>query len=154
MAVKPIPDGYHTVTAYLIVDGANAAIEFYKKAFGATELFRMPGPGGAVMHAEIMIGDSPVMLADQNPNWGAHAPQKYGGSPVHMLIYVEDADARFDQAVKAGATVVRPLQDQFYGDRSGTVLDPFGHQWSIATHKEDLTPEQIGERFKAMCGGG
>jgi len=152
MAVKPIPDGYHTVTPYLIVNDATAALEFYGQAFGATELMRMPGPDGKVMHAEIRIGDSPVMLADEFPEMNAKSPQAYGGSPVSIMLYVEDVDSRFKQAVDAGAKEVRPLQDQFYGDRVGTLEDPFGHTWSLATHIEDLTPEEIGERMQSMGG--
>jgi PhnB protein len=147
MAVKPIPDGYHSVTPYLIVSGAAAAIEFYKRAFGATELVRMPGPGGKVMHAEVKIGDSPVMLADEVPEMGHRGPQALGGTPVSIMLYVQDADKVFNQAVAAGAKVMRPLQDQFYGDRSGTITDPYGHVWTIGTHKEDLTPEEIDRRF-------
>jgi len=150
MAVKPIPDGYHTVTPYLIVKGAAAALEFYKKAFGATELMRMASPDGKVGHAEIRIGDSPIMLADEFPEMGALSPQSLGGSPVGILLYVPDVDAMAGQAIAAGATVVRPLKDQFYGDRSGTFTDPFGHKWTIATHKEDLSPEEIERRSKAF----
>jgi PhnB protein len=150
MAVKPIPDGYHSVTPYLIISGAGAAIEFYKRAFGATELLRMPGPGGKVMHAEIKIGDSPIMLADEMPEMGYRGPQALGGTPVSIMLYVQDVDKTFNQAVAAGAKVMRPLQDQFYGDRSGTVTDPYGHVWTIGTHKEDLTPEEIDRRFEAQ----
>ena len=150
MSVKPIPDGYHTVTPYLIIQGAAGAIEFYKKAFGAKELMRIPGPGGKVGHAEIQIGDSRIMLADEHPEMGAKAPGSFGGSPVGLMLYVEDVDARFNRAVAAGAKVHRPLADQFYGDRSGTVTDPFGHQWTIGTHKEDVSPEELDRRMKAM----
>jgi PhnB protein len=143
---KPIPDGYHSVTPYLIVRGCARAIEFYKTAFGATELSRMEAPGGTIGHAEIKIGDSPVMLADENPDWGARGPDTFGGSPVQLMIYVEDCDSVFRRAVDAGATEVRPLQDQFYGDRSGMLKDPFGHSWTIATHKEDLSPEELQRR--------
>jgi PhnB protein len=154
MAVKPIPDGYHTVTPYLIVKGAAGALEFYKKAFGATELMRMADPTtGKVGHAEIKIGDSVLMLADEHPEMGFRGPQSLGGSAVGICLYVEDVDARFTNAVAAGATVSRPLQDQFYGDRSGTVTDPFGHVWTISTHKEDLTPEQIHQRMAGMKKG-
>jgi PhnB protein len=153
MAVKPIPDGYHTVTPYLIVQGAAAAIDFYKKVFGAKELFRVPGPGGKVGHAELQIGDSRIMLADEHPEMGAKAPGSFGGSPVGLMLYVEDVDARFNRAVAAGAKVTKPLADQFYGDRSGTLTDPFGHQWTIATHKEDVSPEEIDRRMKAMMKG-
>jgi PhnB protein len=150
MAVKPIPEGYHTVTPYLIIKGVAAALEFYKKAFGATELFRMPGPGGAVMHAEIKIGDSMIMMGDENVAMGARSPSTLGGSPVGICLYVPDVDALAKQALAAGATVVRPVQDQFYGDRSGTFTDPFGHQWTLATHKEDVSPEEMDRRMKAM----
>jgi PhnB protein len=149
MSVKPIPNGYHTVTPYLIVKGAASAIDFYKKAFGATELFRMPDPSGRIGHAEIKIGDSPIMLADEHPEMGVRGPQSFGGSAVSILLYVEDVDACFSQATAAGATVTRPLKDQFYGDRSATLTDPFGHVWHIATHKEDVTPEEMNKRFEA-----
>ena len=148
MAVKPIPEGYHTVTPYLIVHDAAKALDFYKKALGARELFRMAMPNGRVGHAEIQVGDSRVMLADEFPEMGAKSAKAYGGTPVGLCLYVEDVDARFRQAVAAGATVERPVQDQFYGDRSGTLVDPFGHKWTIATHKEDLTPEEIGRRHE------
>lgn len=147
--VKPIPDGYHTLTPYLYVRDGAAAIEFWKNAFGATELFRMPGPGGKVMHAEVKIGDSIIMLADEHPEWGNKSPQTLGGVSGGYALYVPDSDAMFAQAVAVGAKVMRPMADQFYGDRSGTVIDPFGHVWTIATHKEDLTAEQIAERFAA-----
>lgn len=151
MTVKPIPDGYHTVTPYLIIDGAADAIEFYKKAFGAVEQMRMPGPNGKVMHAEIKIGDSPIMLADEFPEMDIRGPKSLGRSPVSILLYVEDVDTLFAQAISAGAKEKKPLADQFYGDRTGSIEDPFGHQWTIATHKEDLTPEQIQQRMeKAM----
>lgn len=149
MAVKPIPEGYHTVTPYLIVKGAAKALDYYKKAFGATEIMRMDGPGGSIGHAEIKIGDSIMMLADEHPEMGFRGPEASGGSPVGMCLYVENCDAVFNQALAAGGTVKRPLQDQFYGDRSGTLTDPFGHVWTISTHKEDLTPEEIGSRFEA-----
>ena len=148
MAVKPVPDGYHTATPYLVVQNAANAIEFYKKAFGATELMRMPGPGGRIMHAEIKIGDSPIMLADESPEMGIRSPQSLGGTPVSLLLYLNDVDARFKQAVAAGAALQRPLRDEFYGDRTGTVIDPFGHIWSLSTHKEDLSPEQMEKRFQ------
>jgi PhnB protein len=148
MAVKPVPDGYHTATPYLVVQNAANAIEFYKKAFGATELMRMPGPGGRIMHAEIKIGDSPIMLADESPEMGHRSPQSLGGTPVSLLLYLNDVDAQFKQAVAAGAAVQRPLRDEFYGDRTGTVIDPFGHIWSLSTHKEDLSPEQMEKRFQ------
>jgi PhnB protein len=147
MAVKPIPDGYYTITPYLVMKDAARALDFYKKAFGATELFRFPGPGGKVGHAEIKIGNSPLMLADEHPEMGFRGPQALGGTPVSILLYVEDVDARFNQAIAAGATVMRPVQDQFYGDRSGTLTDPFGHVWTIATHKEDVSMEEMHRRM-------
>ena len=157
MPVKPIPDGYHTVTPYLIVKGAADALEFYKKAFGATELMRMEGPGGSIGHAEIQIGDSPIMLADENPGMGFRGPQTLGGTAVSILLYVPDVDKQCALAVAAGAKVLRPIQDQFYGDRSGTYEDPFGHVWTIATHKEDVSPEEMKKRleeFTKKMGGG
>ena len=154
MTVKPIPDGYHSVTPYLVVKGASEAIEFYKKAFGAEERMRLDGPGGTIAHAELQIGDSPIMLADENPAWGAKGPGAFGGSPVSLMIYVEDVDEVFPKAIAAGAKELRPVEDQFYGDRTGTLTDPFGHVWSVGTHKEDLTPEQITERMASMQGGG
>jgi PhnB protein len=144
---KPIPDGYYSVTPYLITQGAAQALAFYKKAFGATELFRMEGPGGKVMHAEIKIGNSPVMLADEFPEMGARSPQSYGGTPVSLMIYLENVDAAFDRAVAAGAKVLQPVKDQFYGDRSGTLEDPFGHKWTLATHQEDVPPEEMRRRM-------
>jgi PhnB protein len=150
MPVKPIPDGYHTVTPYLIVKGGAAALEFYKKAFGAEERMRCPMPDGRMGHAEIQIGDSCIMLSDEAPEWGTKGPNTLGGTPAGLCIYVTDSDASFARAVAAGATVLRPIQDQFYGDRSGTVTDPFGHQWTITTHKEDVSPEEIEKRMKAM----
>jgi PhnB protein len=149
MAVKAIPDGYHTVTPYLIVKDAARAIEFYKKAFGASELMRLVMPGGKVGHAEIKIGNSPIMLADEFPEMDIRGPQALGGTPVGILLYLDDVDARFSQAIAAGATVDRPVKDQFYGDRSGTLVDPFGHKWTIATHKEDVAPEEMNKRFEA-----
>jgi PhnB protein len=136
--VKPIPEGYHTATPYLIAHNAAAAIEFYKNAFGATELFRMAQPDGRIGHAEIQIGDSHIMLADEFPEMGIHSPQHYGGSAVSILLYVADVDAVFAQAVAAGAKVDRPVADQFYGDRNGGVIDPFGHRWFVATHIKDV----------------
>src|SRR5262249_9957088 len=150
MAVKPIPEGYYTVTPYLIIKGAARAIEFYKKAFGATELFRMDEPGGKVGHAELKIGNSPIMLADEYPEMGFRSPQSLVGPGVSIVLYVEDVDARFNQAVAAGAKVLRPVKDQFYGDRTGTLEDPFGHIWSIATHKEDVSLEEMHKRMAAM----
>ncbi|OWK36601.1 VOC family protein [Fimbriiglobus ruber] len=153
MSVKPIPDGYHTVTPYLYVHDTAAAIDFYVKAFGATEVMRMPGPGGSVVHAEIQIGTSRVMMADENPEWGNKSPRTLGGTSAGYCLYVEDADAVFARAVAAGATVKRPMADQFYGDRSGTVTDPFGQMWTIATHTEDLSPEEMQARMDAMMKG-
>jgi PhnB protein len=147
MAVKPVPEGYHVVTPYLVVHDAAGAIEFYKKAFGASELMRFPGPGGKLMHAEIKIGDSPIMLADEMPEMDARGPQSYGGSPVGLAVYVPDVDAVVRKAEAAGAKVVRPVQDQFYGDRSGTLVDPYGHKWTIATHKEDVSSDEMQRRF-------
>ncbi len=154
---KPIPEGYHSVTPYLIIKGATEAIDFYKKAFGATELFRMPAPGGKIGHAEIKIGDSPIMLADESPEMGYKSPQSLGGSPISIMIYVTDVDTVFKQAIAAGGKEQRPVKDQFYGDRSGTLEDPFGHVWHVATHKEDVSPEEMERRVKsytAASGGG
>jgi PhnB protein len=150
MSVKPIPDGYHTVTPYLIVDGASAAIDFYKKAFGAEELERHGGPGGKIMHAEIKIGDSRVMLADEFPEMGHRGPKSLGGTATGMCLYVRDVDTVWNRAVAAGATIVKPLANQFYGDRSGMVQDPFGHRWNVSTHVEDVSPEEMGRRMAAM----
>ena len=146
--VKPVPDGYHAVTPYLIVNGAASAIDFYKKAFGATELMRMASPDGRVGHAEIRIGDSPIMLADEFPEMGHKSPQTLGGSPISIMIYVTDVDTVFKQAIAAGGKEQRPVKDQFYGDRSGTLEDPFGHVWHVATHKEDVSPEEMERRMK------
>jgi PhnB protein len=149
MAVKFQPEGYHTLTPYLVVRGGVAALDFYKKAFGAVELFRMPMPNGKLGHAEIKIGDSAIMLADEAPERGASAPQTVGGTPVGLMIYVEKVDAVFDQAVKAGAKVEMPVKNQFYGDRSGSIMDPFGHKWTIATHIEDVPPDEMAKRAAA-----
>lgn len=146
MAVKPIPEGYHTLTPYLIVKGAAAALDFYARALGARELVRMADPSGKVGHAEMKIGDSPFMLADEFPEMGALAPPAGGGHSVSFLVYVPDVDAAFARALAAGAKAVRPVQDQFYGDRSGTLEDPFGHQWTLATHVEDVSPEEMERR--------
>jgi PhnB protein len=148
MSVKPIPDGYHTLTPYLIVNNGAAAIDFYKKALGATEHFRMDGPGGTLAHAELQIGDSRFMLSDEWPDCGAHGPASLGGTPVGFCIYTENCDAAFDRAIAAGARVDRPVQNQFYGDRSGTLIDPFGHKWTIATHVEDVPNEQMQQRME------
>lgn len=150
MAVKAIPDGYHSVTPYLIVKGADRAIDFYKKVFGAAQRMRMDGPNGTVGHAEIEIDDSIIMLADEFPDMGFRSPQSLGGTGVSLHLYVKDVDACFNRAVAAGANALRPVQDQFYGDRSGTVEDPFGHVWTISTHKEDLSPEELQKRSEAF----
>jgi len=149
MATKPIPDGYRTATPYLIIKGAADAIEFYKRAFGATELLRMADPQGRVGHAEIKIGDSVIMLADEHPAMGYRGPRSLGGSSVSILLYLEDVDGVFERAVKAGARAQRPVADQFYGDRSGTLEDPFGHVWTVATHVEDVPPEEMQRRAEA-----
>jgi PhnB protein len=151
MAVNYIPQGYHTATPYLIVKGAARAIDFYKQAFGATELMRFAGPGGSVGHAEIRIGDSPIMLADEMPQMGYRSPAALGGSPVSVMLYVPDVDKVVERAVKAGAKVERPVADQFYGDRSGTIHDPFGHVWTVSTHKEDVSPEEMQRRAAGMA---
>jgi len=153
MPVKPIPEGYHSVTPYLIIRGAADAIEFYKNAFGAVELFRFPAPGGKIGHAEIKVGDSPIMLADEYPDMGYKGPQSIGGSPVSLMMYLEDVDSVFNRAVEAGATVKEAVQDKFYGDRTGTVIDPFGHIWHIATHKEDVSMEEMERRAKTASAG-
>ena len=150
MATKPIPEGYHTATPYMMCKGASGAIEFYKKAFGAVEIMRMAGPDGVIGHAEIKIGDSHIMLADEHDGMGFYGPEHYGGSPISILLYVENADETVNTAVKAGATVTRPLKDEFYGDRAGAIVDPFGHQWYIHTHIKDVSMEEM---KKAMAGG-
>jgi PhnB protein len=150
MAAKAIPDGYHTVTPYLIVKGAARAIDFYKQAFAASERMRMEGPNGTVGHAEIEIGGSAIMLADEFPDMGFRSPQSIGGAGVSLHLYVQDVDNVFNKAVAAGAKVLRPVQDQFYGDRTGTLEDPFGHVWSVATHKEDLSMEELRKRSEAV----
>ncbi len=152
---KPIPDGFRTITPHLVIDGAVKALDFYKKAFGAEEILRMPSPDGTkLMHAEIKIGDSVLMLADDFPEFSGapRNPKKLGESSVTIHLFVPDCDAAFKRAVDAGAKVTMPLQDMFWGDRYGSVKDPFGHNWSIATHKEDLTPEQIGKAAKEAFG--
>ena len=149
MAVKPIPEGYHSVTPYLIVKDAGRAIEYYKKAFGATEIMRFPGPDNKVAHAEIQIGDSRIMLADEGQN-EYRSPQTIGGTPVSLMIYVNDVDKTFNQAVSAGAKQSRPIQDQFYGDRSGNLIDPFGHVWTVATHTEDVSEQEMQRRMQAL----
>ena len=149
-AVKPIPEGYHTVTPYLILDSASDAIDFYKKALGAEEVLRMEDPGGKVHHAEIKIGDSRIMLADEHPEIQALSPKTVGGSPVSIHLYVEDVDTAVEHAVAAGAKLIRPVADQFYGDRLGGIEDPFGYRWFIATHKEDLSMDEIRRRAAAQ----
>jgi PhnB protein len=150
MTVKAIPDGYHSVTPYLSIRGAAQALEFYQRAFNATELFRLVAPSGEIGHAEIRIGDSAIMLADPCEEGSFRHPQSLGGSSVGLHLYVEDVDALFAQAVAAGAKTIRAVQDQFYGDRTGTLEDPFGHVWFLATHKEELTPEEINQRAEAL----
>lgn len=144
--VKPIPEGYHSITPYLSIDGAAAAIDLYKKAFGAKELFRMPAPDGRIGHAELQIGDSRFMLADEYPEMNFRGPKFLGGTPVMLHMYVEDVDAMFARAVAAGMEVTRPLRNEFYGDRTATLKDPFGHSWSIGTHIEDVPPEEMEKR--------
>jgi PhnB protein len=150
MAVKPIPEGYHTLIPYLICRDASAAIAFYTKAFGAKEYVRMPAPDGRIMHAEMKIGDSVLMLADEAPEMGASSPHTVGGTPVGLCLYIADVDVVVPRAIDAGAKVERPLKTQFYGDRSATLIDPFGHKWTIATHVEDVTPEEMDRRMKEM----
>lgn len=147
--VKPIPEGYHSVTPYLCINGAAEAIEFYKKAFGATEVFRMDAPGGKVGHAEIKIGDSHLMIADEYPEMGFRSPKSIGGTPIHLMVYVEEVDTVVNQAVEAGATLKRPVADQFYGDRTGGVEDPYGYFWYIATHIEDVPMDELQRRAEA-----
>jgi len=153
MTVKAVPDGYEGITPYLICKNAEAAIEFYKKAFGAVELFRVGEPGRKVGHAEMKIGNVIFMLADEFPDIGAISPQTLGGTPVTFYVYVEDVDGFTQKAIGEGLKVLKPVADQFYGDRSGHFEDPFGHKWGFATHVEDLTPEQLNERAKAAHGG-
>ena len=147
-ATKHIPKGHHSMTPYLVIRDAAKAIDFYKKAFGAVEKFRMASPDGKIGHAEIQIGDSMIMISDENPQWGTKSPQTLGGTPVGIFLYVPDVDATFKQAISAGAKEVMAVTDQFWGDRYGKVADPFGHAWNLATHKEDLTPAEIEERAK------
>ena len=149
MAVKAIPEGYQSITPYLRIQGASEAIEFYRRALGATEVMRMPMPDGRIGHAELRIGSSVIMLADEFPEMNIRGPKSLGGTSVSFCLYLDDVDKAFKRAVDAGATVSRPVQDQFYGDRSGTVIDPYGHEWTIATHKEDLTPEEMNRRAEA-----
>lgn len=144
--VKPVPEGYHSVTPYLVLNDAAGAIEFYKTAFGASELMRMAAPNGRIGHAELRIGDSRIMLADEFPEMGARSARTIGGSPVHIYLYVEDVDAVTGRALAAGAKELRPVKDQFYGDRSGSIEDPFGHVWHVSTHKEDVPPDELKRR--------
>ncbi len=149
-SVKPIPDGYHTVTPYLIVNGAAEALEFYSRALGAVEVMRFAGPNGKIMHAEMTIGDSRIMVADEFPQMGAISPRSLGGTAVGLAVYVENVDAVYNRAIGAGATLISALKDQFYGDRSGTLQDPFGHRWTISTHTEDVSPEELAKRAAAQ----
>ena len=151
--VKPIPDGYPQVSPYLAVDNARGAIEFYGHAFGATERMHMPDPSGRIGHAELLIGDSVVMLSDEYPEMGVRGPKTLGGSPVMISVYVDDVDAVYDRAVKAGAKAVRPVENQFYGDRSGQFEDPFGHRWSVSPHIEDVPPDERAKRAAEAMGG-
>jgi len=148
--VKATPDGYHTATPYLIIQGAAAALDFYQKVFGATEMVRMAQPDGGIGHAEVRIGDSVVMLADECPEMGCRGPKSVGGSSVSLLLYFEDVDAVVARAVAAGAKLTQPVRNQFYGDRNATIEDPFGHVWIIATHIEDVSPEEMKRRMAAM----
>jgi PhnB protein len=149
---KPIPDAYPRVTPYLYVDGARQAIDFYRSILGAEERMTMPGPDGKIGHAELTLGESVIMLADEFPDMGARGPKSVGGSPVTIHVYVEDVDATVDRAVEAGASILRPVEDKFYGDRGGEFEDPFGHRWSVATHIEDLSPEEMQRRMGQMPG--
>jgi PhnB protein len=149
--VKPIPDGYPQVTPYLIVDDANAAIEFYNTVLGTTERVRMGAPGDKIGHAELQLGDSLIMLADEFPEMGALSPKTVGGTPVTISVYVDDVDAAYERALQAGAKSVRPLENQFYGDRTGQFEDPFGHRWSVSTHVEDVPPDEMQRRAAEMA---
>jgi PhnB protein len=152
--VKPVPDGYHSVTPYLIVDGAARALDFYKQVFSASERMRMPGPGGKIGHAELSIGDATIMLADEHPEIGARGPRAFGGAAVSLHLYVTDVDATVKKAVDAGAKLLRPVEDKFYGDRTGTIEDPFGHHWHVSTHKEDVPHEELARRAAAAAKSG
>ncbi|HEU0087044.1 MAG TPA: VOC family protein [Pseudonocardiaceae bacterium] len=151
--VNSIPDNYPRITPYLCVDGAAAAIDFYKSVFGASERMRMPGPDGKIGHAELQLGDGVIMLADEYPEMGVRGPKSIGGTPVTINLYVEDVDAVFESAVRAGATSLRAVADQFYGDRSGQFEDPFGHRWSVASHVEDVSPEELARRAAEVSHG-
>jgi PhnB protein len=150
MAVRHVPEGYTTVTPYLIVRGASDAIDFYTRAFGASEIMRFAAPDGTIGHAELQIGGSRVMLADEHPDRGYRSPQSWGGSGTGIMLYLEDVDEVFNRALKAGAKALDPVKDQFYGDRSGTLLDPFGHWWTVATHVEDVPQDEMERRAQAM----
>ena len=152
--VKPIPEGYHTVTPYLTVKDGARAIEFYKNAFGAKEIFKMAGPDGKIGHAELQIGDSRIMLGSESPQMGTHSPETLKGSPVGIFLYLEDVDASFKRALGAGAKEKQPPTDMFWGDRYGKLTDPFGHEWHLATHKEDVSPEEMEKRVKAASAQG
>lgn len=149
--VNYISEGYQRVTPYLHVDGAEAAIAYYSKVFGAEERMRLPGPGGKLAHAELLFGDAVIMLADEFPDWGVLGPKAIGGTPVMLNLYVEDVDATFAAAIGAGATELKPVEMQFYGDRTGQLIDPFGHHWSLATHVEDVSPDQMRKRMEEMA---
>jgi len=153
MSVKAIPAGHHTASPYLAIKNAAEALEFYKKAFGANEIYKLMMPDGRLGHAEMRVGDSIIMMADEFPEYGGKAPQTLGGSPVSIYLYVEDVDAFFKKALAAGAKERKPVMDQFYGDRSGQLEDAFGHLWWVATHKEDVAPEEIQKRAEAMFAG-
>jgi PhnB protein len=146
---KPIPDGYPRVAPYLFIDGASAAIDFYRSVLGAKERTRMAGPDGRIFHAELEVGDSMIMLGDQNPDMDVRGPRAIGGTPMMMHVYIEDVDSVFERAIGAGAKVLRPVEDQFYGDRSGRFEDPFGHRWDVAKHVEDVPPEEMEKRAAA-----
>ena len=155
MATNPVPDGYHSVTPYILVDGAAAAIEFYGRAFGAVEVLRMPAGPDKIAHAEVKIGDSHVMLSDEWPDMDLLGPNRRGGATASLMIYLPDVDAAFERALAAGARQERPVEDQFWGDRMGTVVDPFGHRWTLATHIEDVSEEEMQRRMhQTMPGGG
>jgi len=150
MAVKPIPEGYRSITPYLIVKDAARAIDFYKQAFGATEIMRFPGPNNTIGHAELRLGDCVIMLADEPQDGHARSPEAYGGSPISLMFYIEDVDKVFAHALSQGARQVQPVKDQFYGDRSGNLVDPFGHVWTVATHVEDVSQEEMRRRIEAL----
>jgi len=154
MSVNPVPDGYHSVTPYLLVDGAAAAIDFYSRAFGAIEVLRMAAGPDKIAHAEVKIGDSHVMLSDEWPDMGLLGPRKRGGATASLMIYLADVDAAFERALAAGATQERPVEDQFWGDRMGTVIDPFGHRWTLATHIEEVPEDEMQRRMQQMMPGG